>query len=74
MDEGKRALELDDVELRADVPQEAKYDDAKWRDLPWAIAYYISLIFTLVLGIYLITQVDNNDSGSDDTSDAFEDI
>ena len=37
-----------------------KNDDGKWRDLPFAIAYYISIAFSFIFGIYLMTQIKNS--------------
>eukprot|EP01083_Nonionella_stella_P314506 1133337_1 len=44
------------VQLREFEDPQNNIPDGKWRDAPFAIAYYISLLFSLILGIYLLTQ------------------
>ena len=55
-------VELGNVEDNL-VP--TKNNDGKWRDLPFAIVYYISLAFSFVIGIYLMTKIkDTQDAGN----------
>jgi len=61
-------VELGNVEDNL-VP--TKNDDGKCRDLPFAIAYYISIAFSFIFGIYLITQIKNSDDENGNLSFKF---
>lgn len=70
----KNQPEIKENEINIQIKQEnnPEYND-KWRDLPFAIAYYSSIVFSIIFGTYLITRGNTNDdnqSTNDSTQDS----
>jgi len=59
---------MDDVmiEDKSSVPQsdavERNLDHEGWKDVPFAVGYYLSLSFSFILGIYLVMNIDDTSS------------
>jgi len=61
---GEADVDEEDIALR-------EVADGRWRDWPFAVAYYLSLVFSLVVGIYLIDKVGEEKESEHDADLSF---